>query len=172
MQQATKILALQCKSGFTGLIDNLYLLTPVGLYLAGCCGSVTAALGSSLASSEGTGAAAGVAVGAEAGVEAVAGTVAAGAAVDVEPESCKGGLGGSEAGGVAAVEGLAFQKNKSPLIVKTPRTRTGVRFGVDVFHILTVLTLDTITTTKFFSSILYSLIGVSSWRIFPAYINF
>lgn len=133
---------------------------------------MAAALGSSLASSEGAGAAAGVAVGAEGGVEAVAGTVAAGAAVDVEPESCKGGLGGSEAGGVAAVEGLAFQKNKSPSIVKTLKTCTGVKFGVDVLHGLTALTLDTITTTKFFSSILYSLIGVSSWRIFPAYINF
>lgn len=54
---------------------------------------------------------------AEAGVEAVAGVVAAGAAVDVEPESCKGGLGGSEAGAVAAVEGFAFQKNTSLLIV-------------------------------------------------------
>lgn len=58
------------------------------------------------------GTAAGDAAGAEAGVEAVAGVVAAGAAVDVEPESCKGGLGGSEAGAVAAVEGLAFQQNK------------------------------------------------------------
>lgn len=78
-----------------------------------------ATLGSSLASSEGIGMAAGDTAGAEAeaGVEAVAGVVAAGAAVDVEPESCKGGLGGSEAGAVAAVEGLAFQKNTSLLIV-------------------------------------------------------
>lgn len=72
-----------------------------------------------MGSSEGIGTAAGGAAGAEAeaGVEAVAGVVAAGAAVDVEPESCKGGLGGSEAGAVAAVEGLAFQKNKSVLII-------------------------------------------------------
>lgn len=78
-----------------------------------------AAFGSSLASSEGIGTAAGDAAGAEAevGAEAEAGVVAAGAAVDVEPESCKGGLGGSEAGAVAAVEGLAFQKNKSLLII-------------------------------------------------------
>lgn len=70
-------------------------------YLAGCCGSVAAALGSSLASSGGMGTAAGVAAGAEAGV--VAGT-----AVDVEPESCTGGLGASETGGEAAAAGLAF----------------------------------------------------------------
>lgn len=94
-----------------------------------------AALGSSLASSEGMGAAAGVTLGAEAGVDAVAGIVAAGAAVDVEPESCKGGLGGSEAGGVAAVEGLAFQKNKSLLIVKTLKTKRGVKFAVDMFTV-------------------------------------
>lgn len=82
---------------------------PAAFYLAGCWGSVSAALGSSLASSEGIGMAAGDGVGAEteAGVEAAAGVVAAGAAVDVEPESCKAGLGGSEAGAVAAVEGLA-----------------------------------------------------------------
>ena len=73
------------------------------LYLAGCCGSVAAALGSSLASSEGAGAAAGV--GAGAGVEA---GVAAGTAVDVEPESCTGGLGASEAGGEAAAAGLDY----------------------------------------------------------------
>merc|ERR1719357_406418 len=60
------------------------------------------------------GTAAGVGAGAEAGV--VAGT-----AVDVEPESCTGGLGASETGGEADAAGLA---------------------------------LDTITTTKFFSSIL------------------
>lgn len=75
------------------------------LYLAGCCGSVAAALGSSLASSEGAGAAAGV--GAGAGAEAEAG-VAAGTAVDVEPESCTGGLGASEAGGEAAAAGLDY----------------------------------------------------------------
>lgn len=114
---------LQCtSSGFTGLIRSHIYLNLVALYLAGCCGSVMAALGSSLASSEGMGATAGVTLGAEAGVDAVAGIVAAGAAVDVEPESCKGGLGGSEAGGVAAVECLAFQKNKSLLIVKTLKT--------------------------------------------------
>lgn len=72
-------------------------------YLAGCCGSVAAALGSSLASSEGAGAAAGVG----AGAEAEAG-VAAGTAVDVEPESCTGGLGASEAGGEAAAAGLDY----------------------------------------------------------------
>lgn len=66
-------------------------------YLAGCCGSVAAALGSSFASSEGTGTAAGVGAGAEAGT-----------AVDVEPESCTGGLGASEVGGEAVAAGLAF----------------------------------------------------------------
>lgn len=73
------------------------------LYLAGCCGSVAVALGSSLASSEGAGTAAGA--GAEAGV-------VAGAAVDVEPESCTGGLGASEAEGEAAAAGLAFSHFK------------------------------------------------------------
>lgn len=68
-------------------------------YLACCCGSV-AALGSSLASSEAAGAAAGVGVGAEAGA-------AAGVAVDVEPESCTGGLGASEAGGTGAAAAAA-----------------------------------------------------------------
>lgn len=70
-------------------------------YLAGCCGSVAAALGSSFASSEGAGTAAGVGAGAEAGAEA-------GTAVDAEPESCTGGLGASEAGGEAVAAGLAF----------------------------------------------------------------
>lgn len=69
-------------------------------YLACCCGSVAAALGSSLASSEAAGAAAGVGAGAEAGA-------AAGAAVDVEPESCTGGLGASEAGGTGAAAAAA-----------------------------------------------------------------
>lgn len=68
---------------------------------------MAAALGSSLASSEGMGVAAGVGVGAGAGAEAEAGVVA-GTAVDVEPESCTGGLGASEAGGEAAAAGLAF----------------------------------------------------------------
>ena len=65
---------------------------------------MAAALGSSLASSEGMGTAARVGVGAEA-----AGVVAW-TAVDVEPESCTGGLGASEAGGEAAAAGLAFKK--------------------------------------------------------------
>lgn len=84
------------------------------LYLAGCCGSVAVALGSSLASSEGAGTAAGVEAGAEAGV--VAGT-----AVDVEPESCTGGLGASEAEGEAAAAGLAFGHFKR-------KTLSGQRF--------------------------------------------
>lgn len=62
---------------------------------------MAATLGSSLASSEGMGTADGVGTEAEAGV--VAGT-----AVDVEPESCAGGLGASETGGEAAAAGLAF----------------------------------------------------------------
>ncbi len=62
---------------------------------------MAAALGSSLASSGGMGTAAGVGAGAEAGV--VVGT-----AVDVEPESCTGGLGASDAGGEAAAAGFAF----------------------------------------------------------------
>lgn len=144
---------------------------------------MTAALGSSLASSAGIGRAAGAAAGAEAeaeaeaeagaeaGAEAAAGVVAAGAAVDVEPESCKGGLGGSEAGAVAAVEGLAFQKEQIAAHQNTLKTNKGVKFP-SVYGLLSALTFDTITTTKFLSSILYSLIGVSSWRIFPAYINF
>lgn len=82
-------------------------------YLAGCCGSVAAALGSSLASSEGMGAAAGVGVGAGAGAEA---GVVAGTAVDVEPESCTGGLGASEAGGEAAAAGLAFCQFKRKML--------------------------------------------------------
>lgn len=60
---------------------------------------MSAVSGSCLASSEGTGAAAGV--GAGAGFEA-------GAGVDVEPESCTGGLGASETGGEAAAAGLAL----------------------------------------------------------------
>lgn len=66
---------------------------------------MAAALGSSLASSGGVGTAAGVGAEAEAGV--VAGT-----AVDVEPESCTGGLGASETGGEAAAGGLAFSQFK------------------------------------------------------------
>ncbi len=66
---------------------------------------MAAALCSSLASSEGTGTAARAGVGAEAGV--VGGT-----AVDVEPESCTGGLGASEAGGEAAAAGLVFRQFK------------------------------------------------------------
>lgn len=73
----------------------MYYYRNFKLYLAGCCGSVTATLGSSLASSGGMGTAAGVATVAEAGF-------VAGAAVDVEPESCAGGLGASETGGEAA----------------------------------------------------------------------
>lgn len=69
------------------------------LYLAGCCGSVSAGVGSCLSSSEETGAGAGV--GAGAGFEAGAGVV-------VEPESCTGGLGASETGGEAAAAGLAY----------------------------------------------------------------
>lgn len=71
------------------------------LYLAGCCGSVSAGDGSCLPSSEETGAGAGVGAGAGAGFEA-------GAGVDVEPESCTVGLGASETGGEAAAAGLAF----------------------------------------------------------------
>lgn len=86
-------------------------------YLAGCCGSVAAALGSSLASSEGMGAAAGVGVGAGAGAGAGAEAgVVSGTAVDVEPESCTGGLGASEAGGEAAAAGLAFCQFKRKML--------------------------------------------------------
>lgn len=85
-------------------------------YLAGCCGSVAAALGSSLASSEGMGTAAGVGTGTGAGAGAEAGVVA-GTAVDVEPESCTGGLGASEAGGEAAAAGLAFCRFKKKVLL-------------------------------------------------------
>lgn len=83
------------------LHDIIYKGIVCIFYLAGCCGSVAAALGSSFASSEGAGTAAGVGAGAEAGAEA-------GTAVDVEPESCTVGLGASEAGGEAVAAGLAF----------------------------------------------------------------
>lgn len=77
------------------------------LYLAGCCGSVAAASGSSLASSGGTGAAAGVGAGTGTGAGVVAGT-----AVDVEPESWAGGFGASEDGGEAAAVGFTFHQVK------------------------------------------------------------
>lgn len=82
------------------------------MYLAGCCGSVATALDSSLASPLGMGTAAGA--GAGAGVGFVVG-----AAVDVEPESCTGGLGASETDGEAATAGLAFclfKKKKKVLL--------------------------------------------------------
>lgn len=72
---------------------------------------MAAALGSSLASSEAMGTAAGAGAGAGAGAEAGVGVVA-GTAVDVEPESCAGGLGASEAGGEAAAVALAFSQFK------------------------------------------------------------
>lgn len=82
------------------------------MYLAGCCGSVATALDSSLASPLGMGTAAG----AGAGVGFVVG-----AAVDVEPESCTGGLGASETDGEAATAGLAFClfKKKSAIRLST-----------------------------------------------------
>lgn len=73
----------------------------IRVYLAGGCGSVSAALDSSLASPLGMGTAAGAGTGAGAGF-------VAGAAVDVEPESCTGGLGASETDGEAAAAGLAL----------------------------------------------------------------
>lgn len=76
---------------------------------------MAAALGSSLASSEATGAAAGVGVGVGVGAGAEAGVVA-GTDVDVEPESCTGGLGASEAGGEAAALALAFCQFKRKIL--------------------------------------------------------
>lgn len=70
---------------------------------------MAAALSSSLASSEGMGTAARAGAGAGAGAEA---GVVGGTAVDVEPESCTGGLGASEAGGEAAAAGLVFCQSK------------------------------------------------------------
>lgn len=64
---------------------------------------MAAAVGSALSSSGGMGTAAGAGVGAG---------VVAGTAVDVEPESCTGGLGASDTGGEAAAAGFAFSQFK------------------------------------------------------------